>query len=81
MGRYGPSRWGSQILLGGLYGLLMWVVNFFFVISWLQPLLVGQAYVLELMPIWVAALTHVIYGLTLGVLQPIGRFVPYRQAR
>lgn len=81
MGRYGPSRWGSQIMLGGLYGLLMWVVNFFFVISWLQPLLVGEAYVLELMPIWVAALTHVIYGLTLGVLQPIGRFVPYRQAR
>jgi hypothetical protein len=56
-------------------------VNFFFVISWLQPMLVGKAYVLELMPIWVAALTHVIYGLTLGVLQPIGHFVPYRPAR
>lgn len=81
IGRYGPTRWSAQILLGALYGLLMWVVNFFFVISWLQPLLVGKAYVLELMPMWVAALTHVIYGLTLGVLQPIGRFVPYRQAR
>jgi hypothetical protein len=80
IGRYGPTRWSAQILLGGLYGLLMWVVNFFFVISWLQPMLVGKAYVLELMPIWVGACTHVIYGLTLGVLQPIGRFVPYRQA-
>jgi hypothetical protein len=57
------------------------VVNFFFVISWLQPMLVGKSYVLELMPIWVAALTHVIYGLTLGILQPIGHFVPYRPAR
>lgn len=81
IGRYGPTRWSAQILLGALYGLLMWVVNFFFVISWLQPLLVGKAYVLELMPMWVAALTHVIYGLTLGVLQPIGRFVPYQRAR
>jgi hypothetical protein len=81
VGRFGPTRWGSQIVLGGLYGLLMWVVNFFFVISWLQPMLVGKPYVLELMPIWVAALTHVIYGLTLGVLQPIGHFVPYRPAR
>jgi cytochrome c oxidase cbb3-type subunit 2 len=32
------------------------------------------------MPAWVAALTHVVYGLTLGVLQPLGRFVAYRPA-
>jgi len=30
------------------------------------------------MPAWIAALTHVIYGVTLGLLQPLGRFVPYR---
>ena len=30
----------------------------------------------QLMPAWIAALTHVIYGLTLGLLQPLGRFVP-----
>ena len=30
------------------------------------------------MPAWIALLTHLIYGLTLGVLQPLGRFVPYR---
>ena len=78
IGRFVPDRWGLQIVLGALYGLLMWVVNFFLVLSWLQPRLVGQAYVLQLMPVWVAALTHLIYGLTLGVLQPLGRFVPYR---
>jgi hypothetical protein len=39
---------------------------------------VGQPYVLELMPMWIAALTHLIYGLTLGILQPLGRFVPFR---
>jgi hypothetical protein len=45
---------------------------------WLQPLLVGDMYVLELMPAWVAALTHLIYGLTIGLLAPLGRFVAYR---
>jgi hypothetical protein len=70
----------KQVLLGAVYGLLMWVVNFYAVIVWLQPRLVGEAYVLELMPAWVAALTHLVYGLTLGVLQPLGRFVPYRPA-
>ena len=78
--RFVPGRAGVQILLGGAYGLLMWLVNFYLVIAWLQPRLVGQAYVLELMPAWVAALTHVVYGLTLGVLQPLGRFVAYRPA-
>jgi hypothetical protein len=73
-----PDRPGLQITLGGLYGLLMWVVNFYLVIAWLQPALVGRPYVLELMPAWVAALTHVVYGLTLGLLQPLGRFVAYR---
>jgi hypothetical protein len=78
--RFLPDRWPLQIVLGAAYGMLMWLVNFFLVIAWLQPLLVGEAYVLDLMPIWVAALTHVIYGLTLGVLQPLARFVPYRPA-
>ncbi len=78
--RFIPDRSILQIVLGGLYGLLMWVVNFYGVITWLQPQLVGQAYVLALMPFWVAALTHVVYGLTLGLLQPLGRFVAYRPA-
>jgi len=78
--RFLPERPSLQIVLGGVYGLLMWIVNFYLIIAWLQPRLVGQAYVLELMPIWIAALTHLIYGLTLGVLQPLGRFVPYRPA-
>ena len=76
--RFVPDRAGVQILLGGLYGLIMWVVNFYVVIAWLQPALVGEAYVLKLMPAWIALLTHLIYGLTLGVLQPLARFVPYR---
>jgi hypothetical protein len=78
--RFVPEQPLLQIVLGALYGLAMWVVNFYLVLSWLQPMLVGQAFVLELMPAWVAALTHVIYGLTLGILQPLGRFVPYRPA-
>jgi hypothetical protein len=78
--RFAPPRAGIQIALGAAYGLLMWIVNFYVVIAWLQPLLVGRAYVLEMMPPAVAALTHLVYGLTLGALQPLGRFVAYRPA-
>lgn len=75
-----PDRASLQIGLGALYGLLMWFVNFHVVIAWMQPRLFGEAYVLQLMPAWVAIFTHVLYGLTLGVLQPLGRFEPYRPA-
>ena len=78
--RFVPERPLLHVLLGALYGLLMWVVNFYGVITWLQPRLVGQAYVLALMPAWVAILTHLVYGLTLGLLQPLGRFIAYRPA-
>jgi hypothetical protein len=72
-----PNRSLLHVVLGGLYGIVMWVVNFYFILSWLQPALVGQPFVLDLMPPWVAAVTHLIYGLTLGLLVPLGRFVPY----
>jgi hypothetical protein len=78
--RFVPERPALQVALGCGYGLLMWVVNFYVVIAWLQPRLVGQAYVLELMPAWVAALTHLIYGLCIGLLAPLGRFVAYQPA-
>jgi len=75
-----PGRTALQVVLGGIYGLLLWAVNFHIVIAWLQPHVFGRPYVLELMPTWVAIATHVAYGLTLGLLQPLGRFVPYRLA-
>ncbi len=77
--RFVPDRPLLQILLGGAYGLCMWLVNFHLILVWLQPRLVGEPYVLQLMPTWIAVLTHLVYGLTLGVLQPLGRFEPYRQ--
>jgi hypothetical protein len=67
----------QKVLYGALFGCAIWLINFYGIIWWLQPLLVGQAYILRLMPFWVAALTHIIYGLTLGLLQPLGRFIPY----
>lgn len=75
-----PDRSALHVGLGIAYGLLIWVVNFYGVIWWLQPQLVGHAYILERMPMGIAALTHIAYGLTLGILQPLGRFVPYRPA-
>jgi hypothetical protein len=50
--RFVPDRTGLQVVLGAAYGLLMWIANFYLILWWLQPLLVGDMYVLKLMPAW-----------------------------
>lgn len=72
---------GKKILLGVAWGLVIWLVNFYGIISWVQPLTVGKAFILDMMPAWVAALTHAVYGITLGLLQPFGRFIAYKPAQ
>lgn len=77
--RYLPEGPLNKVLgSSALFGILLWLVTFYGIISWTQPMFYGQAYVLNEMPFWVALLTHLVYGLTLGLLQPLGKFVPYR---
>ena len=52
---------------GLLFGLAIWVVNFYLLLSWLQPLMSGEAYIVNGIPWWVAGLTHSCYGLTLAL--------------
>jgi hypothetical protein len=55
------------ILAGAGYGIAIWLVNFYGILSWLQPLLHGSAFILTEIPIAVAVLTHVSYGLTVAL--------------
>ena len=55
------------ISAGAGYGIAIWLVNFYGVLSWLQPLLHGSAFILTEIPIAVAVLTHVSYGLTVAL--------------
>jgi len=66
-----PSRaaWGAGL------GTVMWLVNLYAILSWLQPLLVGKFYINEI-PFWVAALTHIAFTVTVLLVQPLGTFDP-----
>lgn len=57
--------------------LVIWVVNYYALLVWLQPLLFGGNWIVDLIPPWVAALTHLIFGWTMLLVQPLGAFVPY----
>lgn len=57
--------------------LALWIINFYGILSWLQPLVVdGRAWILEEMPWWVGATTHLVFGWTMLLVEPYGKFVP-----
>jgi hypothetical protein len=57
--------------------LAIWLINFYGILTWLQPLLFGGNWIVANIPWWVAALTHLVFGWTMLLVQPLGTFVPY----
>jgi hypothetical protein len=56
----------------------LWIINFYLLLAWLQPLLFEGNWIVTLIPWWVAALTHLVFGWTMLLVQPLGSFVPYQ---
>lgn len=75
---FSDARLFRRMLITVALSVLVWLVNFYFILSWLQPLLVGGRWIIDLVPSWVALLTHIAFGLTMAVLYPLGLYTPYR---
>src|SRR5262249_36294140 len=58
--------------------IAVWLLNFYGILSWLQPLLCGGRWIVDEVPWWVACLTHLVFGWTMVAVYPLGLFVPYR---
>ena len=72
----------KRVLAGVGLGIVMWLVNFYGILSWLQPMVSGGQQIINEIPMWVAALTHICFTLTMLLLQPYWAFDPQRiQAR
>lgn len=72
---------GQRLIVASLLALGIWLFNFYGILSWLQPMLLGGDWILnpQYMPWWVAAVTHLVYGWTMALLYPYGLFDPYRR--
>ncbi len=71
-----------RLLLASAIGLAIWVINYYGVLWWLQPLLVDMSpenYIVNRVPMWVAALTHLVFGWTMALVYPLGLYVPYKR--
>lgn len=67
-----------RIVVASVISIAIWLVNFYGILSWLQPLLFGGRWILDLVDWWVAALTHLVFGWTMALVYPLGVYHPYR---
>lgn len=68
-----------RLVFGALFGIALWAVNFYGILSWLQPMTCGGNWITnpEYLPWWVAASTHAVFGITMVLVSPLGQYVPY----
>lgn len=68
----------ARMIVASVLGLFLWVVNFYFILTWLQPLLFGGRWIVDEIPWFVSASTHLVFAWTMALLYPWGAFIPYR---
>jgi hypothetical protein len=68
----------TRLLWATLLGLALWIINYYCLLSWLQPLLFGGNWIVQEIPWYVGAGTHLVFAWTMAVLYPYGVFAPYR---
>ncbi len=71
----------ARLIWGSVLGAVVWFVNYYLILSWLQPALFGGNWITnnEYLPWWVALATHLVFGWSMAVMTPFGAYVPYRR--
>jgi hypothetical protein len=62
---------GGRLVACSVLAMVVWTLNFYLLLSWLQPWLIGGRWISELVPWWVAASTHLVFGWTIALIYPL----------
>lgn len=70
-----------RLIFASVVSIVIWLVNFYLILSWLQPMLFGGNWIVDpnILPPWVAAATHLVFGWTMALVYPWGVYEPYRR--
>lgn len=71
----------TRLLWASALATVVWIVNFYGILAWLQPALFGGRWITsgEHMEWWVALATHLVFGWTMALMAPLGAFQLYRR--
>jgi len=66
----------GRLVLASVIAAGIWLVNFYVLISWIQPLLFGGNWIIDNqeLPWWVALATHLVFGWAMALIYPWGVF-------
>jgi hypothetical protein len=78
---FADSSFAVRLSAVSAMALAIWVVNFYGILSWLQPALFDGDWILERTPWWIGAATHLVFGWTMLLVQPWGKFVASSRAQ
>lgn len=73
---FAKSATSTRFAVTTVLSLGVWVFNYYGVLAWLQPALIGGNWIVEQIPILIAILTHLVFGWTLLLVDQWGQFVP-----
>jgi len=82
------TRWAAdgglakRLAVASVVSLIIWVIMYYGILSWLQPALIEmkpENFIVNRVPPYVAALTHLVFGWTLAIVYPLGAFTAYRR--
>jgi hypothetical protein len=83
LARWGRGRsLGFKVAIASAVALAIWLFNFYAVLSWLQPAVVDMSpanLIVNRVPWWVAAATHLVFAWTMVLVYPLGEITPYRR--
>lgn len=69
---------GARLVSCSILALAVWILNFYGLLIWLQPLLFGGRWIVDLVPWWVGAITHLVFGWTMALVYPLGVHQPVK---
>lgn len=73
---FANSSFATRAAVTTVLSLAIWMINFYGILSWLQPTLFGGRWIVDEIPWYVGAATHLVFGWTVLLLLPFARFQP-----
>ena len=72
----------TKFVIATVVALAIWLVNFYGILGWLQPMVTKTStenLIVNRIPPWVAAATHLVFGWTMVLVYPLGQYVDYKR--
>lgn len=67
------TSFAVRFLVATVFSIALWLFNFYGILSWLQPALFGGRWIVDDIPWYVAAATHLVFGWAMLALLPLSQ--------